>query len=85
MKAYDILNNLINSGDDLSEYSLGYYDITEKKLVFATFDKVVFDADDYYSITIVKNQNNFINIPLFRVYRILKKQELIWHKEKNLN
>lgn len=83
MKAYDFLKQLINENQHLGDYKLGYYDISQSKLVYVSLNEISFDPDDDYAITVIKEGGSFMSVPISRIYRILKEKELVWHKEKS--
>ena len=64
-----------------NDFSIGYYDRLENKMIHVPFQSLYFDEEDHFSFQIVDENGETHNIPFHRVKELYKNGELIWSRQ----
>lgn len=62
------------------EFTVGYFDRIEKRIIKIPIDKVCFDPDDSSSFQLLDSAGQAISIPLHRICEVYRNGELIWQR-----
>ena len=83
MKAIQELLNRIRWDKEFSkaDFTIGYYDRVEKKIIFVPFQELYFDDEDHFGFQILDDKGEAHSIPLHRVKELYKNGNLIWHRD----
>ena len=83
MKAIQELLNRIRWDKEYAQadFTVGYYDRLEHKLILVPFREIYFDKDDHYGFQILDDDGIVHNIPLHRVKHVYKNGTLIWQRD----
>jgi uncharacterized protein (UPF0248 family) len=63
------------------DFSVGYYDRLEERIILVPFATLEFDPDDHFSFRLVDADGQDHTIPLHRVYEVYHNGECIWRRE----
>lgn len=64
------------------EFTVGYYDRVEKRIILVPFVTVWFAPDDSFSFRLTDAAGEPLAIPLHRVCEVYRNGELIWRRER---
>ncbi len=64
------------------EFTVGYYDRVEGRIILVTLVQVRFDPDDHFSFQLTDAAGEPLSIPLHRVCEVYRNGEIIWHRER---
>ena len=64
------------------EFTVGYYDRIEGRIILVPFVRVRFDPDDRFSFQLTDAAGEPLAIPLHRVCEVYRNGELIWKRER---
>jgi uncharacterized protein (UPF0248 family) len=64
------------------EFTVGYYDRVEGRIILVPLVQVRFDTDDHFSFKLTDAAGEPLSIPLHRVCEVYRNGELIWHRER---
>jgi uncharacterized protein (UPF0248 family) len=63
------------------EFTIGYYDRVERRIVIVAFKDIRFPQDDHFSFELVGQSSEAHSIPYHRVRVIYRSGRLIWTRE----
>jgi uncharacterized protein (UPF0248 family) len=66
------------------EFSIGYFDRLEGRIIVVPLGEVHFDPDDHFSFQL-DAAGELLTIPLHRVSVVYRNGELVWHRERILS
>jgi len=83
MKAIQELLNRIRWDKEYAkaDFTVGYYDRIENKIVLVPFRELYFDDEDRFGFQILDDEGVVHSIPLHRVKELYKNGKLIWHRD----
>ena len=64
-----------------ADFSVGYYDRIEQKIILMPFRELYFDDEDRFGFQILDDEGVAHSIPLHRVKELYKNGKLIWHRD----
>jgi len=64
------------------EFSIGYFDRLEDRVIVVLLGEVRFGPDDHYSFQLMDSVGEPLTIPLHRVREVYRNGELVWHRER---
>ena len=62
------------------DFTVGYFDRLEKRIILVPLAHVRFDPDDHFSFQLTDAAGEPLDIPLHRVCEVYRNGELIWHR-----
>lgn len=63
-----------------ADFTIGYYDRVEQKIILVPFRELYFDDADHFGFQILDDEGVTHSIPLHRVKELYKNGKLIWHR-----
>ena len=63
------------------EFTVGYFDRVEERVILVPLVQVRFDPDDRFSFQLTDAAGEPLDIPLHRVCEVYRNGELIWRRE----
>jgi len=63
------------------EFTVGYYDRVEQRVVVVAFKEIFFPNDDHFSFDLIDQEGEVHSVPYHRVKAIYRNGRLIWHRE----
>jgi uncharacterized protein (UPF0248 family) len=63
------------------DFTVGYYDRLEERIILVPLVEVRFDPDDHFSFQLTDAAGEPLAIPLHRVCEVYRNGELIWRRE----
>jgi uncharacterized protein (UPF0248 family) len=67
------------------EFTIGYFDRLEERIIVVPLVEVRFDPDDHFSFQLNDAAGEPLSIPLHRVCEVYRNGELIWHRGKGMS
>ena len=64
------------------EFTVGYFDRVEERIILVPLVRVRFDPDDRFSFQLTDAAGEPLAIPLHRVCEVYRNGELIWRRER---
>jgi uncharacterized protein (UPF0248 family) len=64
------------------EFTVGYFDRVEERIVLVPLVQVSFAPDDHFSFQLTDAAGEPLAIPLHRVCEVYRNGELIWRRER---
>jgi uncharacterized protein (UPF0248 family) len=64
-----------------ADFSVGYYDRVEEKLIKVSFRELYFEKEDHFAFQIIDEEGETHNIPLHRVKELYRNGKCIWHRD----
>lgn len=64
------------------EFTVGYYDRVEGRIILVPLVQVRFDPDEHFSFQLTDAAGEPLSIPLHRVCEVYRNDELIWRRER---
>ena len=64
------------------EFIIGYYDRVEDAIIRLPLQKILVRPDDHFAFDIIDQEGVLQSIPLHRIRKVYKNDELIWHRER---
>lgn len=64
------------------EFTVGYYDRVEGRIILVPLVRVHFDPDEHFSFKLTDAEGEPLSIPLHRVCEVYRNGELIWRRER---
>lgn len=82
MKPVHEIINRIRWDEEYSkaEFSVGYYDRLEGKIIFVPFRELYFDKNDHFNFQLLDKEGVTHTIPLHRIREVHKNGEIIWKR-----
>lgn len=64
-----------------AEFSIGYYDRVEKRIIVVPLGRASYDHPDAESLRFEDDEGRTVNIPFHRVRQVFRDGELIWNRD----
>ena len=64
-----------------ANFSIGYYDRLENKIILLLFQELYFDDNDHFDFQILDEDGVTHTIPLHRIKELYRNGELIWSRD----
>ena len=62
----------------ITEFTVGYYDHIEGRVLYIPFRELSFSEDDHFSFQFIDANGESHNVPYYRVREVFRNGELIW-------
>jgi len=62
------------------QFEIGYYDRIEDCIIRVPFEKISFDPEDHFNITVLDADYVEHSVPLHRIKEVYKDKQLIWSR-----
>ncbi len=64
------------------EFTIGYLDRVEHRIVIVAFKEISFPEDDHFSFDVIDQEGERHSVPYHRVKTIYRNGQLIWRRER---
>lgn len=64
------------------DFKIGYYDRIENRLIIVDFNHIIYDSEDKFAFSMIDRKGDVKTIPLHRVKKVWRDDELIWDRWK---
>lgn len=83
MKSIQEILNRIRWDKDYAnaDFTIGYYDRMEDRLILAPFRELSFDEEDHFCFQLVDEEGVTHSIPFHRIKQLYKNGECIWQRD----
>jgi uncharacterized protein (UPF0248 family) len=79
----ELINRILWDNDfGRGDFTIGYYDRIEDKIVTVSFQEILFDRGDHFSFQVFGKDAEICSIPFHRVRTVYKNGQLIWERHK---
>lgn len=78
---HELLNRIRwDSEFGAAQFSVGYYDRVEKRIIVVPFSELGFSSEDHFDFTLIDAEGMVHTIPLHRIRQLFRNGELIWER-----